>query len=82
MAKSAAAHGAEIRVDAPRARGDRREGRAVGVVTESGETIRARAVISNLNPKLLYGALIDRAALPPRSRSGSRNGAAAPARSA
>ena len=40
------------------------KGRAVGVVTEKGETIRARAVISNLNPKLLYLRLIDRAALP------------------
>ena len=34
-------------------------GRAVGVVTEKGETIRARSVVSNLNPKLLYGKLID-----------------------
>jgi phytoene dehydrogenase-like protein len=33
-------------------------------VTSKGETIRARAVVSNLNPKLLYGNLIDRAALP------------------
>jgi phytoene dehydrogenase-like protein len=39
-------------------------GRAVGVVTGSGETLRAAAVISNLNPKLLYGSLIDPAALP------------------
>jgi len=40
------------------------KGRAVGVVTETGEAIRARAVVSNLNPKLLYGRLIDEAALP------------------
>jgi phytoene dehydrogenase-like protein len=39
-------------------------GRAVGVVTERGEAIRARAVISNLNPRLLYLSLIDQAALP------------------
>jgi len=39
-------------------------GRAVGVVTEKGESIRARSVVSNLNPKLLYGSLIDPAALP------------------
>ena len=31
------------------------KGSAVGVVTETGEAIRARAVVSNLNPKLLYG---------------------------
>jgi len=38
-------------------------GRAVGVVTDSGEAIRARSVVSNLNPKLLYQKLIDPAAL-------------------
>ena len=64
MAKSAAAHGAEIRVDAPVREVIVEKGRAVGVVTETGEAIRARAVISNLNPKLLYGQLIDEAALP------------------
>jgi phytoene dehydrogenase-like protein len=39
-------------------------GHAVGVVTEAGEAIRGRAVVSNLNPVLLYEKLIDRAALP------------------
>jgi phytoene dehydrogenase-like protein len=29
-----------------------------GVVTESGEAIRARAVVSNLNPKLLFEAIV------------------------
>src|SRR4051812_5015356 len=64
MAKSAAAHGADIRVNAAVREVIVEKGRAVGVVTEQGEAIRARAVISNLNPKLLYSALIDRAALP------------------
>jgi phytoene dehydrogenase-like protein len=36
-----------------------RAGRAVGVVTERGEAIGARCVVSNLNPKLLFGKLID-----------------------
>lgn len=40
------------------------KGRAVGVVTEKGTTHRARLVVSNLNPKLLYTRLIDAAALP------------------
>jgi phytoene dehydrogenase-like protein len=31
---------------------------AHGVMTESGETIRARAIISNLNPKLLFERLV------------------------
>ena len=64
MAKSATAHGAEIRVGAAVREVIVEKGRAVGVVTEGGDAIRARAVISNLNPKLLYGSLIDRAALP------------------
>jgi len=54
MAQSASARGAVIRVDTA-VREVLVEGeRAVGVVTESGETLRAAAVISNLNPKLLY----------------------------
>src|SRR5262245_2633087 len=65
MAKAAAAHGAEIRVNAPVREVIVEKGRAVGVVTEAGEAFRARAVISNLNPKLLYLRLVDRVALPP-----------------
>lgn len=64
MAKAAAAHGADIRVSSPVREVIVEKGRAVGVVTEGGAAIRARAVISNLNPKLLYLRLIDQAALP------------------
>ena len=39
-------------------------GRAVGAVTERGEAIRARAVVSNLNPKLLYQRLLEPEDLP------------------
>jgi phytoene dehydrogenase-like protein len=39
-------------------------GRATGVVTESGEKFEARIVVSNLNPKLLYQRLMDPAHLP------------------
>ncbi|HEY2679280.1 MAG TPA: NAD(P)/FAD-dependent oxidoreductase [Steroidobacteraceae bacterium] len=64
MAKAAATRGVEIRV----ASGVReiivRSGRALGVVTEQGEAIYARSVVSNLNPRLLYGSLIDGALLP------------------
>ncbi|MBC7769020.1 MAG: NAD(P)/FAD-dependent oxidoreductase [Phycisphaerales bacterium] len=38
--------------------------KASGVVTESGETLRARAVVSNLNPKLLFDRIVPRDALP------------------
>jgi phytoene dehydrogenase-like protein len=65
MAASAAARGVEIRTDAAVREVIVERGRAVGIVTEDGEAIRARAVISNLNPKLLYGKLIDPAALSP-----------------
>ena len=64
MAKSAAASGAVIRVGCPVRQVLIERGRAVGVITESGETIRASAVVSNLNPKLLYLQLIDAAELP------------------
>lgn len=64
MAKSAAARGADIRVGCGVREVIVEHGRAVGVVTEAGETLRAAAVVSNLNPKLLYMQLIDRAALP------------------
>ena len=53
-------------------------GRATGVITGGGETFRARAVVSNTHPKVLYEQLIDAGALPPefleqihRYRSGS-----------
>jgi phytoene dehydrogenase-like protein len=63
MAKCAAARGADIRVATPVREVIVEGGRAVGVVTAAGETLRAPAVISNLNPKLLYSKLIDPAHL-------------------
>lgn len=38
--------------------------RAAGVITTAGKTISARAVVSNLNPKLLFERLLDPALLP------------------
>lgn len=58
MARSAAAAGAEIRTDAGVRQVLVEQGRAVGVVTDSGETLRARAVVANVNPKLLYQRLM------------------------
>jgi phytoene dehydrogenase-like protein len=68
MAKAAAGRGVEIRVSSPVREVIIERGRVVGVVTERGESIRARSVVSNLNPKLLYGSLIEQAALPPDFR--------------
>ena len=68
MAKSAAERGVEIRTSSPVREVIVESGRAVGVITEKGETVRAQSVVSNLNPKLLYGKLIDSAALAPEFR--------------
>ncbi len=38
--------------------------RAQGVVTENGDALYAPRVVSNLNPKLLFGKLVDAALLP------------------
>jgi phytoene dehydrogenase-like protein len=64
MARSATARGAEICTDSPVREILIERGRAVGAVTEAGRTFRARAVISSLNPKLLYRQLVDPHALP------------------
>jgi len=63
MAKAAAGRGVEIRVSSPVREVIVEAGRAVGVVMEDGVAIRARSVVSNLNPKLLYGKLIDASVL-------------------
>jgi len=59
MSKAAAERGVEIRVSSAVREVIVEAGRTVGVVLEGGEAIRARCVVSNLNPKLLYGKLID-----------------------
>lgn len=69
MARSAEARGAEIRVGAPVREILVERGRAVGVVTEAGETIRARMVVSNLHPKLTFERLMDPGVLPADFRS-------------
>ncbi len=68
MAQSASARGAAIRVNTAVRQVLVEGGRAVGVVTESGETLRAAAVISNLNPKLLYLNMFEPRALPAEFR--------------
>jgi phytoene dehydrogenase-like protein len=68
MAQAARAAGADIRVSAAVREVVVEKNRAVGVVTEQGDAIRARAVAANLNPKLLYLRLVDAAALEPEFR--------------
>ena len=63
MAKSAISRGVEIRTDSAVREVLTEKGRAVGVVTETGEAFRGRAIVSNLNPKLLFSRLINPADL-------------------
>jgi phytoene dehydrogenase-like protein len=64
MAKCCEARGVEIRTDAPVSEILVEKDRAVGVMTERGDSLRAPIVASNLNPKLTFTRLIDPAALP------------------
>ncbi|MBY0381301.1 MAG: NAD(P)/FAD-dependent oxidoreductase [Xanthobacteraceae bacterium] len=64
MAKSARASGAEIETGAAVRTVLVDDRRAVGVALENGTEIRARYVISNLNPKLLYTRLMPEGSLP------------------
>jgi phytoene dehydrogenase-like protein len=56
--------GVAIDLEAPVARVLTEAGKAAGVRLESGEEISARAVISNVGPRLLYDRLVDPADLP------------------
>lgn len=65
MAGAARGHGVEIALDAGVREVIVERDRAVGVVLDNGETIRARYVASSVNPKLLYTRLVPADALPP-----------------
>jgi phytoene dehydrogenase-like protein len=78
MARACAGHGVEIVTDAAVSEVVTERGRVVGAVTSAGRAIRARVVVSNLHPKLLFQGLVDPAVLPvdfreriDRYRSGS-----------
>ncbi|MEN1929641.1 NAD(P)/FAD-dependent oxidoreductase [Luteimonas sp. MJ250] len=60
MAAECAARGVTIETDAEVAQVLVEGGRAVGVALADGRELRARAVASNLNPKLLYTKLVPR----------------------
>lgn len=68
MAKVCRERGVEIETDAGVKEVIVEKGRAVGVVLEDGRAIRAKAVVSNLNPKLLFGKLVPGEALPEEFR--------------
>lgn len=64
MASAARAHGAEIATESGVREVVVERERAVGVILDDGETIRAKYVASNVNPKLLYTRLLPADALP------------------
>jgi phytoene dehydrogenase-like protein len=64
LAHAAREHGAQIDLDAPVREVIVERDRAVGVVLEDGRSIRAKSVVANVNPKLLYTRLVPSEALP------------------
>ncbi len=73
MAKSAMAAGVEIRTGCGVREVVVEGGRAVGVVTSASDTVRARAIVANVNPKLLYEQLLAPVAVPEPTRERMRN---------
>ena len=65
MMKAATGHGVEIETNAPVRELLIENGRAAGVVLASGRIVRGAAVAANVNPKLLYTAMIPESALDP-----------------
>jgi phytoene dehydrogenase-like protein len=64
MAKAARGHGADIVLEAGVREVIVERHRAVGVILDNGETVRAKYIASSVNPKLLYTRLISADALP------------------
>jgi phytoene dehydrogenase-like protein len=64
MARAATGHGAEIELDAGVREVIVERDRAVGVILDNGETVRARYVAASVNPKLLYTRLMPSEVLP------------------
>jgi phytoene dehydrogenase-like protein len=64
MASAARGHGVDIAIDAGVREVIVERGRAVGIILDNGETVRAKYVASSVNPKLLYTRLLPADALP------------------
>tara|TARA_R110002110_G_scaffold85357_2_gene222001 strand:+ start:1851 stop:3494 length:1644 start_codon:yes stop_codon:yes gene_type:complete len=64
MAAACRERGVELRTDAPVKEILTDGHTAQGVLLESGEALYSRAIVSNLNPKLLFGSMIDPTVLP------------------
>ncbi|MFZ5615873.1 MAG: phytoene desaturase family protein [Pseudomonadota bacterium] len=64
MAAACREAGADIRVSSPVKEVILKAGRAAGVVLADGGVVNARAVASNIHPRLLFGGLVPNDALP------------------
>ncbi|MBL4905958.1 MAG: NAD(P)/FAD-dependent oxidoreductase, partial [Sneathiella sp.] len=64
MAKAATAKGVSIETGKPVQKILIENGKAIGVVLEGGEVQKANKVVANVNPSLLYNALVDEKHLP------------------
>jgi phytoene dehydrogenase-like protein len=65
MAAAAAEHGVEIETDAPVREVVIEKGRARGVALADGRVVRGTAIAANVNPRLLYTAMVASDALDP-----------------
>ena len=79
MARAARGHGVEIETEAGVREVIVERGRAAGVILDNGAAIRAKYVVSGVNPKLLYTRLVPSGALASEFPNASRAGATAPA---
>jgi phytoene dehydrogenase-like protein len=64
MARALHEHGVLIDLDAPVREVIVESDRAAGIVLEDGRSVRARYVVANVNPKLLYTRMVPQEALP------------------
>ncbi|KPF79073.1 FAD-dependent oxidoreductase [Brevundimonas sp. AAP58] len=64
MAAACVEAGVDIRLDTDVSQVLTEKGRAVGVVTAAGDTVRARAIVANVHPRLLFDRLVDPAVVP------------------
>jgi phytoene dehydrogenase-like protein len=65
MAKAAASHGVEIETNAAVREVLIERGRVAGVALADGRSVRSAAVAANVNPKLLYTAMVPQGVLDP-----------------
>lgn len=73
MAKAASEHGVDIETGAEIAEVLTEQGRAVGVALSDGRIVKGRALVANVNLKLLYTKLMPEGALPPDFLTRMRN---------